>query len=121
MTPSIFATCRASAGVRTALGSNPVRLYEFGSAPDAPAKPYAVFRTISGQPENMMGDVPDTDSWIIQIDVYGDTAASVRTAAQALRDAIEPVAYISAWRGESEEPDTKLSRFQFDVDWTQSR
>ena len=37
--------------------------------------------------------------------------------ALALRDAIEPVAYITAWLGESIDPDTKNNRFSFQVDW----
>jgi hypothetical protein len=37
--------------------------------------------------------------------------------ALALRDAIEPAAYITAWLGEAIDPDTKNNRFSFQVDW----
>ena len=40
---------------------------------------------------------------------------------RALRDAVEPVAHIVAWRGESRDVDTRLYRYSFDVDWLVNR
>ncbi|MCY1313369.1 hypothetical protein D9M70_638860 [compost metagenome] len=53
----------------------------------------------------------------MQIDIYADSAASARTAAKTLRDAIEPHAHITRWGGESRDPETKNYRVSFDVDW----
>lgn len=113
----IFAVCSASTQVKALIGSNPVRLYPFGEAPQGVIYPYVAWQGFGGQPENYLGTLPDADSYNTQIDVYADTAASARAVAKALRDAIEPVAYVTSWRGESRDPDTKKYRFSFDVAW----
>lgn len=121
MYPPIFATCKAVAGVTSLLGTNPTRFYLFGKAPANPTLPYAVFRTVTGDPENLLGDVPDIDNYTVQVDVFASTADSARNVAEAMRDAIEPVAYISRWGEETQDPDTNNFRYQFDVDWVQAR
>jgi hypothetical protein len=57
----------------------------------------------------------------VQVDVYAETVASAASGAQAIRDAIEQVAYISAWRGQFKDPDTDLYRYSFDVDFLTPR
>ena len=117
----IFTTCTASATLKALIGSNPVRCYPFGMAPQGVALPYVVWQSIGGRPENYIGDTPDLDKFTLQIDAYGLTESSVRAVAKALRDIIEPVAYITAWRGESTDPDTLHKRSSFDVDWHVTR
>lgn len=117
MYPPIFSTCKADAGVTALLGTNPCRLYLFGEAPQGVAKPYAVWQSVGGQPENFLGQRPDADSFTLQVDVYADTAASARAVAVALSHAIEAVAYVTSWRGESRKQETKDYRSSFDVDW----
>lgn len=119
MYPPVFTTVAANAGVKAALGSNPVRVFPFGQAPDDVAMPYAVWKTITGAPENYLDGVPDVDSWLVQMDVYAATGGAARTAAQALRDAIEPVARIK-WRGESKEEDG-IFRYSFDINFITER
>ncbi len=117
MYPPIFQICAASTAVKAKIGASPVRLYPFGLAPQGVALPYVVWQPIIGSPENYLGDLPDIDKHSLQIDVYAATETSARDTAKALRDAIEPVAYVVAWRGESTDPDTQNKRFSFDVDW----
>ncbi len=117
MIPPIFETCMASSEVVDLLGESPMRLYQFGQAPQGVARPYAVWQTIGGLPENYISGVPDIDQYSLQVDVYATTAADAREVARALRDAIEPVAHIVGWRGEDREPETQLFRVSFDVDW----
>ncbi|MCY1278010.1 hypothetical protein D9M70_267270 [compost metagenome] len=121
MFPPIFQVCSASAAVKAVLGSSPVRLYPFGEAPQDVQRPYAVWQIAGGAPENYLGDRPDIDSFTTQIDVFAATATSARDVAKALRDAVEPVAYVAGWRGESRDPDTKNYRYSFDVDWLTPR
>lgn len=121
MFPPIFATCAAVPAVAALLGTDPVRLYPFASAPHSVARPYAVWQIVGGAPENYLSGRPDLDQFALQVDVYADSGESARTVAAALRDAIEPHAYISAWRGESKEADTGLYRYSFDVDWSVNR
>lgn len=117
MYPPIFAVCAASADVQQKLGTNPTRLFLFGQAPENVAKPYAVWQTITGSPYNQLSTLPDTDRYTLQVDVYGVTVGSVRDAAEALRDAIQGVAHIVGWRGESRDKETQNYRYSFDVDW----
>lgn len=121
MYPPIFATAAASGAVTALLGSSPVRFYPFGSAPATVAKPYAVWRTVYGSPENILDGAPNTDSFGIQVDVYATTGASARAVSAALRAAIEPVAYVVAFNGESQDPDTKNYTDGFTVDWIKDR
>lgn len=117
----IFATCAADTAVKAVLGSAPVRLYPFGTAPQGVTLPYAVWQTIGGTPENYIGDLPDLDSYSLQVDVYATTETDARNAAKALRDAIEPHAHITRWGGEWTDPDTLNKRYSFDVEWHVNR
>lgn len=125
MNPPIFATVNIPA-VRALLktGTGPLRFYAWGMGPQPPAYPYAVWRFAAGAPENYLGDVPDIDDMSLQVNVYAaetDTqgAAKCRQIAEALRDAVEQVAHITAWRGESRDPETRSYVYSFDVDfWT---
>lgn len=117
----IFSACAASSSVTDLLGTSPVRLYQFGLAPQKVTYPYAVWQTVSGSPENFLAGRPDADSYTLQVDVYADTASSARAVAKAIRDAIELHAHVVGWRGESIGPETKKYRFGFDVDWIVQR
>ncbi|UHQ21887.1 DUF3168 domain-containing protein [Lysobacter sp. 5GHs7-4] len=117
MYPPLFDTCEASPEVRARLGFAPVRIYPHGAAPQGVARPYAVYQIVTGLPANYLGDLPDCDSYTTQVDVYGSDPESTAAAARSMRDALEPVAYVGAWRGQFKDPDTTLYRYSFDVDW----
>lgn len=117
MFPPVFATCFADATCKELLGSAPMRLYPFGRAPEDESRPYAVWQTISGTPGNYIGNTPDMDSLTTQIDVYATNEADAREVAKAIRNAIEPVAHITSWRGEMWDNSTELRRYSFDVEW----
>lgn len=125
MYPPLFVTLNASSAVKAIFGTSPLRVWPFGQALQKGAtgygKPYATFQTISGSPENYLNQVPDIDSFTEQVDVYADTPTAARAGAQAIRDAIEPVAYIVGWRGEYFEKETDLYRYSFDIDWLTPR
>lgn len=121
MYPPVFALAVAAPAVTALLGTNPTRLYPFGEAPQGVTKPYAVWQLVGGVPENYLGNVPDTDSYSVQIDVYADRASTARQVAEALRDAYEPKAYVANWNGESRDPDTNNCRISFDVDFITMR
>lgn len=117
MIAPIFKVCAASQAVTALIGESPVRLYPFGLQDDNVVYPYVVWQNISGSPENYLDKLPDTDSYTLQVDVYADTVMSATSVATALRDAIEPHAYITRWGGQSRDPETKRYRYSFDVDW----
>lgn len=121
MHPPIFTVCSADAGVTALLGAAPCRLYPFGLAPQNPVKPYAVWQIVTGSPENYINQLPDTDSWTLQVDVYATSTDDARAVVKVLRDAIEPKAHITRWHDESRDPETKNYRFGFDCDWWVNR
>lgn len=122
MNPPIFAICSADDGVRAYLESaGIVRLWSFGEAPQDAQLPYAVWQVITGAPENYLANLPDADSYTLQVDVYAKDGVSAQGAAKALRDAIEPHAYITRWGGQQIEHGTNLKRVSFDVDWIVQR
>lgn len=121
MFPPVFQTVAADSDCQTNLGVTPTRFYPFGEAPTGVAKPYAVWSVVTGSPENYINEVPDFDTWAIQIEVFAETADAARDAAEALRNAVEPEAHVVAWRGESRDVETRLYRYSFDVDWMVSR
>ena len=119
MLPPIFQLASADAGVREALGADPLRLYPFGFAPQGVALPYAVWQLVMGTPENYLAEAPEIDALTVQIDVYGVDLNSTRAAASSLRDALEPHGYIVAWRAGPADPDTRWHRIGFDYEhWT---
>jgi hypothetical protein len=122
MYPPVQATAAASGAVTALLGTAPnLRLYIFGEANQNTPRPYAVWQTVSGSPYNYLADIPDTDRYTVQIDVYATTVAAARAVAQALRAAFEPVAYVVSWRGESKDQTTGVFRVSFDTEWHEYR
>lgn len=109
---------------RTLLGPNPLRFYLFGKIPEtegAGGTPYATWQVINGSPENYLNRLPDMDAMTLQVDVYGVTQAESTAASVAVRDAIERRAHITFWRSMGQDPDTKLFRFTFTLDWHNPR
>lgn len=113
----IFAVCAADPAVTALLGVSPVRIYPFGEAPEGVAKPYVVWQTVGGNPENYLAQRSDIDGFSLQIDVYGLSVTQARDVAKAVRNAIELKANIARWGGDSHDPATKTYRYSFDVDW----
>lgn len=121
MYPPLFATLYASAPVKALLGTTPLRVYPAGEATQETAVPYAVFQTITGTPENYLGTRSDMDGYTVQVDVYGATLASARACADAIRTALESVAYITSLREPSKDATTRHYRYSMDVDFFTER
>lgn len=122
MNPS-FALASASAAVKDLIGSNPVRFWPFGEAPQ-PGQPgyglpYAVHQIAYGAPTAYVGTLPDSDNLGIQVDAYAQTAAQADLLMKALRTAFEPHGYVVGYTGEGREQNTGLYRSGFTVEfWT---
>lgn len=85
--------------------------------PPGLVKPYMVWQTIGGTPENYLGDRPEVDTFSIQIDIYADSSAEARKVAGEVIEAIETESYVTNYSGEDRDPETGDFRFSFDVDW----
>lgn len=117
MIAPIFPVCSASPEVNSLIGGESLRLYPFGQQDDDVTYPYAVWQNITGEPENYLAQRPDTDTFTLQVDVYADTPEEAIAVAAALRDAIEPHAYITRWGDQTRDNVTRRYRYSFDVDW----
>ena len=121
MDTPFFKVCKADPTVQALLGGALPRIYPFGQAPQEIAKPYVVYQWIGGSPFNMINCRPDADRASLQVDVYGLTTQSTTTVAKAIRNAIELDSYITGYRGDMRDDETKLYRTSFDVDWLVNR
>jgi hypothetical protein len=121
MQAPIFSICEASAQVTALIGASPVRLYEFGRAPQGVTKPYAVWQVIGGSPENYLAGRPDVNGYRLQVDAFATTSDQAKAVQDALEYAIELNAHVVSYNGESEDPETKLRRSSFDVHWFVNR
>lgn len=125
--PPIFALADASATVRGFLKApgKKTRFYLFGEADQNTVKPYAVWQTIGGSPENYINQNPDADDWSVQVDVYSNSSSDgpveARNIAFAIIEAIQEAAYVTSYNGEYREAETRLYRFSFSADFITHR
>lgn len=117
MLPPIFTALNASNEVKSIVGMNPLRVYRHGSAPQDTSRPYITWSLISAVPENNLSELPPTDRVGVEIDCWHQTDAGIETLAQAVRDAVEPYAHMTAVVINLREPETKLFRIGMQFDW----
>lgn len=116
MFPPVYTTLQASATVRNLLGARP-RLSRMGEAPQAGDKPYATWLIVSGVPENTLSETPVIDRDTVQIDVFAKDDAECEAVAKAIRDQMETVTHMTAWRVLPREEVTRLFRISLDFDY----
>lgn len=121
MFPRIFQTIAADSVVTAIIGTNPVRCYRHGSAPQNVVAPYVTWFIVAGTAENNLSTTPATDRWTIQADCWSDNtgtgSAGIETLAEAVRDALEPIGHMTGVVVNTRDPETQRFRIglQFDV------
>jgi hypothetical protein len=127
MFPPVFAIASTDSTVQSLLGTNPVKLWAFGEAPrdengnPAHGTPYAVWQIITGAPYNYISNLPDSDSYSVQVDAYAESISTARDVARSLRDCLEPHAHITSWNGEWRDSPTNLYRVTFTIEFLTPR
>ncbi len=111
MIPPLFPLISASV---TALGSNPIRFYPHGQATQNTLKPYATWQIVAGTPENYLGQTPDIDGVLIQIDVWADTQSAASSTADQIRDALEGDMHMTSFGQTEKDTATNLYRYRMD-------
>jgi len=112
----IFKIAKADLAVRSLLESNGIlRVWSFGKAPEQPEAPYVTWQTITGGSNNNLDSRPDSDSVIIQIDIYATDDDVVDQVAKALRFAIELDCYVVRYGESDEDSVTGMPHLSFDV------
>lgn len=114
MLPPIYTTLKGSAGVATIVQT---RIYRHGDAPQDTSKPYVTWFLVTGTPENQLSGLPGHDRSSVQVDCWSPTDSGVQTLAAAVRDALEPVAHMTAVVINERERETKLYRLGMQFDY----
>lgn len=121
MNPDLFVILNASVPVRLLLGSNPLRVYPWGRAPEKPQKPYAVYAVYNALPENYLDRVPDIDNKGTQINIYANTADSLENTYLAIRNVLEPHAHMTSFSTPALDDDTNLYSCVMEFDFWDNR
>lgn len=109
--------------VQAVFGTNPLRFYPFGNAPQGAGDSavYAVWQNVTATPANSLCCAPNADSWVVQIDVYAKDVETVREGATALIECLENKCWVQTLRGETRDFETKRFRYSFDCNIIQQR
>jgi hypothetical protein len=118
--PAVYPILRDDAGVAALISG---RVYRHGSAPQNVVAPYVTWSLVTGTPENTLGDLPRVDRHEIQVDCWSENTGSgsrgIETLAQAVRDALEPVAHCTAINLDERDVDTQRYRISLQFTfWT---
>lgn len=122
MLPPVFALASTDATCAPLIGAGDAcRCYPFGQAPADVAKPYVTWYVVAGDAENSLADLPPSDRFVGQLDVWGDDAVSTVNAARALRGAIEKYGSVTGYNPSDRDPETGRYRYSFDADFIVAR
>lgn len=113
----VYSALLASNAVKALIGSNPMRAYGHGNAPQDVAKPYVTFQTISGSPTNNISENPDNDNSRIQVNCWSTQESQAKQLCDAVRDALEVQTHIVFGPLDDYEPDTTLFRWLLHCEW----
>jgi len=121
MLPPVFQALKASAAVKSIVGSNPPRVYRHGRVPEGTperpiTEPFVTWFMVSGVPENNLSDPPPCDRTTVQVDCWHRTDSGVELLATAVRDALEVIGVMTATQIDDFETETKFFRMSLQVD-----
>jgi hypothetical protein len=121
MIPRIFPIIKNSSACTALLGTNPVRFFPFGEAPEKSAYPYATYFVPTGEPQNQLSSTPDMDRLTTQIDIWAKSGESALGVATALRDALEPHGHMISINDMGRDSRTESYRYRLDFDFFTTR
>lgn len=117
MLPAVFPILSGAAAVTALVGTNPVRVYRHGRAPQGVTTPYVTWAVDAGTAENILSGTPPADAYSVRVDCWSDDGTQVETLAQAVRDAIEPNAHMTGVVADDREPETNRYRLSMHFDF----
>jgi len=78
---------------------------------------YVTWFLVTGDPQNTLSELPSKDRMTIQVDNWHPSDAQCEQLAIAVRNAIEPYAYMTGQPIDGRDPATKLYRMALQFDW----
>lgn len=116
MLPAIFPLLSGASAVTDLIGTNPVRAYRHGRAPQTVTAPYVTWSAPGGYAENALGEAC-SDAFRVQVDCWSDSPSEIETLAGAVRDALEPGGHLIAYVDDSQDPTTDRYRISMQFDF----
>lgn len=117
MNSKLFSILNANTAVKALLGTSPLRVYPYGTKINKEtAKPYAVYGIFNATPYNYLGDASDMDLQGVQVDIYGETSASVTACFNAIRAAITHQGYLTSYSVLDIDIDDGLYHVRMEID-----
>lgn len=111
MFPLVYPILKDAPAVAALVGT---RIYRHGSAPQNVVAPYITWFIVAGTPENALGETPRVDNYQVQVDCWSNNTgtgdAQVEELAEAVRDALEARADMSAVAVNGRDPETMRYR-----------
>lgn len=92
---TLFALVKQSPECTALLGEAMTRFFEFGTAPQLEALPYATWQIVGTDPYNQLSDPAPADHITAQIDVWAESPAINRAVTKAIRRAVENDGFIT--------------------------
>lgn len=121
MLPPVYNTLRASSAVARLADR---RIWRHNDAPQDASNqarvtdaPYITWFLVTGEAQNTLGELPSKDRMTIQIDCWHPSDGGCEDLATAVRDAIEPYAYLTGQPVDARDPATRLYRMALQFDW----
>jgi len=116
MEPKIYPIINASAPLKALIGSDPVRFFPWGQAPQNTEYPYVTYGSNGASPENYLDRVPDVDNISTQIDVWADKGSDCLQVATLIRDLIEPHGHMIGFGNTERDQETQAYRIRLQFD-----
>lgn len=116
MIPNLFNVLKNVTAVTNIFGTNPLKIYRWGEAPQKTVYPYAVYIGTGAAPQNTQDKPPQVDSVSVQIDVFAEKASDVEAGAVAIRDALEVNNHMISFSSPLRDNETKAFRIRMDFD-----
>lgn len=121
MNSQLFEILNASTAVKMLFGSNPLRIYPWGRAPQDVKKPYGVYGVYNALPENYLDRVPNIDNKGTQLEIYADSAVQLEQAGVVIRTVVEPHAHLTSYSVVDRDDETDLYGYRFEFDFWETR
>jgi hypothetical protein len=121
--PPVFAALNVTA-VRNFVGTNPVRVYPNGRAPQNVQRPYITWQIVGGSPVNNLSDNPDMDESRVRVWCYSEEtagSAAARNLATAVRNALEAVTHVTFGPTDEADQEPGLLVWIMDADFWDDR
>lgn len=114
MFPPVYRTLIADSTVLGIVGN---RIYSHGEAPQDTSKPYVTWESVSGVPEICLSGLPDIDRWQLVFNCFSSTGPGVIALANAVRNVIETVGYVTNVPFDGRDEETRLFWIAIEMDW----